>query len=537
MPVQPTYPGVYINELPSAVRTITGVSTSVAAFVGAALRGPDNVPVHITSFADYTSTFGGLHASSPLSHAVYQFYLNGGSEAEIVRLVGSGAARSTATFSSLTLTAAGAGTWGDRIRFRVDHDTATGAANLYNLTVRDNDTGAEERYLNVSINAADPRALHKVLRTSALVQLPTGTEGPTVRPLEHPDPPAGVDPLADPPPAPPPAKPEDDTPPPVYSTPLGGGQPGGALAAASYTGDEDTKTGLWALDRADIFNMLYLPGITELSGLPAAVYPAAAGYCQKRRAMFIVETGKEVNTASRAVDAAHPPPPNGGDPFGIARDLRKNVAAYFPWVNLADPAEEGGVREFPPGGVVAGIWARTDAQRGVWKAPAGTEASLNGVQELTANLTDTEHGRLNPLGLNCLRQFPVTGNVVWGARTLAGADRLADQWKYLPVRRLALFLEESLFRGTQWVVFEPNDEPLWSSVRLNVGAFMNTLFRQGAFQGQTPQQAYLVKCDRENNPQNDIDRGILNILVGFAPLKPAEFVLINIQQLAGQVQV
>lgn len=141
------------------------------------------------------------------------------------------------------------------------------------------------------------------------------------------------------------------------------------------------------------------------------------------------------------------------------------------------------------------------------------------------------------MGLNCLRQFPVTGNVVWGARTLAGADRLADQWKYLPVRRLALFLEESLFRGTQWVVFEPNDEPLWSSVRLNVGAFMNTLFRQGAFQGQTPQQAYLVKCDRENNPQNDIDRGILNILVGFAPLKPAEFVLINIQQLAGQVQV
>jgi phage tail sheath protein FI len=155
----------------------------------------------------------------------------------------------------------------------------------------------------------------------------------------------------------------------------------------------------------------------------------------------------------------------------------------------------------------------------------------------TVKLTDLENGRLNPLGLNCLRELGVIGNVVWGARTRRGADQLADQWKYIPVRRLALFIEESLYRGTQWVVFEPNDEPLWSSIRLNVGAFMNNLFRQGAFQGGTPADAYLVKCDATNNPQNDIDRGIVNILVGFAPLKPAEFVLIHIQQLAGQIQV
>jgi phage tail sheath protein FI len=152
-------------------------------------------------------------------------------------------------------------------------------------------------------------------------------------------------------------------------------------------------------------------------------------------------------------------------------------------------------------------------------------------------MSDLENGRLNPLGVNCLRTFPVVGPVAWGARTLAGADRLGDQWKYLPVRRLALFLEESLYRGTQWAVFEPNDEPLWGSIRLNVGAFMNTLFRQGAFQGATAREAYLVKCDRENNPQADIDRGILNIVVGFAPLKPAEFVIIHIEQLAGQLQV
>jgi phage tail sheath protein FI len=181
----------------------------------------------------------------------------------------------------------------------------------------------------------------------------------------------------------------------------------------------------------------------------------------------------------------------------------------------------------------------------VWKAPAGTDASLNGVIGLATGLdgsgtpltmNDNDNGLLNPLGVNCLRSFPVIGPVAWGARTMRGADKLADQWKYLPIRRLALFIEESLYRGTQWVVFEPNDEPLWASIRQNVGTFMNTLFTQGAFQGATASQAYLVKCDQENNPQSDIDRGIVNILVGFAPLKPAEFVIIQIQQLAGQLQ-
>jgi Bacteriophage tail sheath protein len=155
---------------------------------------------------------------------------------------------------------------------------------------------------------------------------------------------------------------------------------------------------------------------------------------------------------------------------------------------------------------------------------------------LTVKLTDGENGQLNPLAVNCLRAFPVIGRVVWGARTLRGADQLASEWKYLPVRRLALFIEESLFRGTQWVVFEPNDEPLWAQIRLNVGAFMQGLFRQGAFQGSSPREAYFVKCDKETTTQNDIDQGIVNIVVGFAPLKPAEFVVIKIQQIAGQIQ-
>jgi len=181
--------------------------------------------------------------------------------------------------------------------------------------------------------------------------------------------------------------------------------------------------------------------------------------------------------------------------------------------------------------------ARTDTQRGVWKAPAGIEATLRGVPELTVKMTNAENGELNPLGINCIRSFPVIGRVLWGSRTMRGADILADDYKYVPVRRLALYIEESLFRGTQWVVFEPNDEPLWAQIRLNVGAFMNTLFRQGAFQGTTPKQAYFVKCDNETTTQNDIDQGIVNIVVGFAPLKPAEFVIIKLQQIAGELEV
>lgn len=179
--------------------------------------------------------------------------------------------------------------------------------------------------------------------------------------------------------------------------------------------------------------------------------------------------------------------------------------------------------------------ARTDTTRGVWKALAGLDATLNGIQGLEVNLNDAENGLLNPLGINCLRFFPVAGHVVWGARTLRGADQLADEYKYIPVRRLALYIEESLYRGLQWVVFEPNDEPLWAQIRLNVGAFMNNLFRQGAFQGKTPREAYFVKCDKETTTQNDINLGIVNIVVGFAPLKPAEFVIVKIQQMAGQI--
>jgi phage tail sheath protein FI len=210
---------------------------------------------------------------------------------------------------------------------------------------------------------------------------------------------------------------------------------------------------------------------------------------------------------------------------------------YFPPIKEQDPLQNNVLRAFPSAGAVAGIYARTDAERGVWKAPAGLEATVEGALDVNYKLTDAENGVLNPLALNCIRQFAIVGVVVWGARTGDGADALADEYKYIPVRRLALFLEESLYRGTQWVVFEPNDEPLWAQIRLNLGAFMHTLFAQGAFAGRTPREAYFVKCDKETTTQNDIDLGRVNIVVGFAPLKPAEFVIIKIQQIVRDLQV
>ncbi len=222
--------------------------------------------------------------------------------------------------------------------------------------------------------------------------------------------------------------------------------------------------------------------------------------------------------------------------LGLSGEAARNAALYFPRVIQSDPMREGQLDTFVPCGIIAGVMARTDVSRGVWKAPAGLDATINGIQDFQVNLNDPENGMLNPLGINCLRAFAVGGRVVWGARTLRGADQLADEYKYVPVRRLALYIEESLYRGTQWVVFEPNDEPLWAQIRLNIGAFMHGLFRQGAFQGKTPRDAYFVKCDKETTTQNDINLGIVNIVVGFAPLKPAEFVIIKIQQIAGQIE-
>ncbi len=518
MPVNPTYPGVYIDELPSAVRTIVGVPTSIAAFVGSAARGPVDKATHITSWGDFERQFGGLSASSLMSYAVFQFFQNGGSEAEIVRVVNAGTPATLDLGGGVTLEAKYPGGWGGSLRARVDYKVDQSNPKkdkLYNLTIRDSSPGGtEERYPNVEAEPTSVRSLDKVLQTSVLVK---STGALNARPPESPPATGGKDPFA---------TPAGGTP--ATYVQAGPGNDGQPVTETQYLGSEAAKTGIYALLDTNIFNILCIPPIdlqTDFGGL----LTAAATLCLERRAMFLVDASAAWTDVAQAVTAAAQPT--------ISGDAARNAAVYFPRLRLPDPLHEGRLGDFPPSGTVAGIYARTDTQRGVWKAPAGIDASVTGAQELTVKMTDLENGQLNPLGINCIRNFQTYGNVVWGARTQKGGDAFADQWKYVPVRRTALFIEESLFRGTKWVVFEPNDEPLWAAIRLNVGAFMNSLFRQGAFQGRTPQEAYLVKCDKENNPQNDIDRGIVNILVGFAPLKPAEFVIIHIQQLAGQLQV
>jgi phage tail sheath protein FI len=384
----PCYPGVYVQEIPDGVHAITGVATSVAAFIGWAPSGPTDTATLVQSWSEYDNLFGGLDARSILGYAVKHFFANGGQQAYIVRLVGNGV-----------------------------------------LTPGTRD-------FHVALNADN-----------------SGT--------------------------------------------------GGAHLL-------DTVT----------FNLLCVPGETN-----AATISNLQAYCHDHRAFCIVDCAEGDEFTSLQAGPANLTGPNA-----------INSAFYFPWVSAPDLLQQGGLRNFPPCGFVAGLYAATDATPGVWKAPAGVDARLTGASGLKTVLTDLENEALNQRGMNCLRFFPTRGIVIWGARTLGSDNAPAGEWTYVPVRRLALFIESSLLQGTQWAVFEPNDEKLWSQIRLVISAFLHGLFIQGAFQGQTPEQAYFVKCDAENNPQSSIDLGIVNIQVGFAPLHPAEFVVIQIQQMAGQSQ-
>ncbi|MGH9866944.1 MAG: phage tail sheath family protein [Candidatus Polarisedimenticolia bacterium] len=524
MPTQLTYPGVYIEEVPSGVRTITGVATSITAFVGRADRGPTDDSILISSFADYERAFGGLSLLSSMSFAVRDFYLNGGRQAIIVRVHNSATAAqisAPAGYGTLGLVAANVGAWGNNLRAIVDHDTADSSKlHLFNLTVQEIDPDTQlvsqiETFLNVSIQSDDARYIVRVLEEeSSLVRVGTGANNAFLVPGTRPDATANL------------------SPPQTYVS-ASSGTDGADVTKAQFTGSQAAKTGLYALEKADLFNLLCISPYSLTTDVDATLLTEAAAYCRSRRAMLIIDPPSSWTTKDTARNNftastnAYP---------GITGPDRTHGAIFFPRLKQSNPLHDDQVEAFVPCGAVAGVFARTDASRGVWKAPAGQDAGLVGVLQLTVPLTDDENGELNPLGLNCLRAFPVVGRVVWGSRTLDGADRLASEWKYIPVRRTALFIEESLYRGTKWVVFEPNDEPLWALIRLNVGAFMQTLFRQGAFQGTSAREAYFVKCDKETTTQNDIDLGVVNILVGFAPLKPAEFVVIKIQQIAGEIQ-
>ncbi|HET6857000.1 MAG TPA: phage tail sheath subtilisin-like domain-containing protein, partial [Streptomyces sp.] len=430
MPVPLTSPGVYIQEVPSGSRAITGVATAIAAFVGRALRGPVDEAIRVSSVTEFEQIFGGLWRQSGLGYAVRDYFLNGGATALIVRL-GGGATTARLDVDGLRLEAYGPGSWGDGLTAAALHPADSDAAEvstaqgvhkdeLFHLTVADA-TGLREDFFNVTV-ADGPRRVDLVLQSSRLVRLEKGRALPAGRPAAK-----------------------------TYKVASAAkGSDGRALAEADYAS-------LWtALDAVELFTILCLPPSAPTEHLPDAVWQEALRYCLKRRAFLLVDPPEAASAQSiRTWLQAR----------GLTGDMARNGALYFPRIRRPDPLRDGAVGEFVPCGAVAGVMARTDAARGVWKAPAGIDAGLAGASGLSVALTDADNGDLNGKGINCLRSFRDTGSVVWGARTLRGADVLADEYRYVPVRRLTLFLEESLFRGSQWVVFEPNDEPLWAQIR------------------------------------------------------------------------
>ncbi len=633
MPFNPANasPGVYVFEQSSGVHTITGVATSITAFVGLTETGPDNVATQILSFTDYQNTFGSLVSYSQVSYAVNQFFLNGGNEAYVIRLIGQNTQGATITlkqgitpilqidslnkgkvdrvtevfvideqqqnptsitlivvdsppsnqsgppldpasvvtevFTGLTmlnienqingpsklihvtklLPAGGTtlpdavgpahGTWtggaltspvttpsGKTLRIILDNGTPytitptfTPTGNGKTLQASDIATGiqtavtalqpANPSFKNFTCTAASNGA--QVLSSGSYglissVKVQTASGDTLADELKLSSSTGGIF-----------AKAQGTTLNPGTSGDFVGGEEYNLFIA-------DPGKGIYALDTVDLFNILCLPGITD-----ATILNPANVYCQRRRAILLADPPQGNNPTTMYTEAQD----NAAFPFA------EYAAIYYPWVQIADPANKGTVTSFPPSGTIAGLFARIDSTRGVWKAPAGTEATLAGVVALETKLTDAQNGVLNSSAVNCLRILPVYGVVCWGARTRAGSDNAGSEYNYVPVRRTALYIEESLYRGLKWAVFEPNDYPLWAQIRLNVGSFMNDLFRKGAFQGQTPRDAYFVKCDSETTTQNDINNGVVNIVVGFAPLKPAEFVVVTVQQMAGQLQV
>jgi uncharacterized protein len=568
MPVQVSYPGVYIQEMPSSVHSIVGASQSATAFVDVFRRGPVNEPTRIDSMGDFDRTFGGVWEYSEASYAISQYFLNGGQTAWVVRVTPSGALTAKGSDDFSYLEAMNPGKWGNFIE--VAQETVDGE--VFNLAIRKIDETSGVRLVKRSevhrglTKAAGPRNVTSVLAresfllrssladpaaplpdeskmTAAAKQLQAARHKLEAdqkalaherRQLED-----EKTKLANT------GKDTQAVTTPVVSItrvailndaanttfkPLTGGDDGlsiGDLTASLaevLPGDAGTQTGVYALQQMapQTYNLLCLPATALITDdvQRRAIQTAATEVCRNDRAFFIAD--EPLSTTAQEFESSQ---------ADLSSDLGADAAVYFPALTIADPRQGNRPRVVAPSGTVAGVIARTDTARGIWKAPAGTDATLRGATPAIV-VNDAVNGQLNELGINVLRSFPTYGTVCWGARTLAGADANTSQWKYLNVRRLALYIENSLYDGTKWAVFEPNDDPLWAQLRLGIGTFMHDLFRQGAFAGTAANDAYFVHCDRTTTTQSDIDRGIVNVNVGFAPLKPAEFVIISIQQIA-----
>ncbi len=553
MPVTTSYPGIYIQELPSSSHSITAASTNLAVFIGythplKTLPANWGQPVQIFGFMDYQRQFGGFlrsaafaaagdahhYAADPgddpntafadMAEAVNQFFLNGGTQAYVVgvqnpnlSITGASVSIGSLIFTAIEITDE---KYAMTLTVRpINPGTSPPLEDMADIIISYGPTSGSgtvtETYRRVSMEEfeADGRTPHPdyVLTRLGASQLVTVTV----------------------------TSPPGPFPTTTATQNFGMALPGSTqiFEASDFTAVLQQDTGL---DKLPVFNLMVIPGVTN-----SLVLSTALAFCERHRAFLIMDPpitasadGTDPSFPIRIQDvmngnvASMPPPPEGA-----------NSALYFPYLQSLDPVTgsatnpvTGEVNEIAPAATVAGIYAATDLARGVWKAPAGFQASTKNTTGVVARgrMTDLRQGTLNPLGVNCLRDFPNVGTVVFGARTLVTLTD--EQWRYVPVRRMALFLEQSLYASLTWVVFEPNADPLWAAITMSVNSFMLGLFRQGAFQGNTPSQAFSVQCNSQTTTQTDIDQGIVNIVVAFAPLKPAEFVVITIAQLAGQAQ-
>ena len=533
----PTYltPGVYVEEVPSGSRPIEVSPTSIAAFVGVAERGPVNTPVSITKTDDYEATFGGYlppgtgPGESYLAHAVAQFFGQGGSRCYVIRIAGSGA--SSGEFNAIGVAdllndVAAAyegeenfGDWSQHYDVQIA-PSQSDPKQLLDLIVRywptpdsdrDSATGDEkqdskngytvvESYQELSLWRESNRYAPNVIRgDSKLVKIDF------LAPVSN-------------------AEDEHDlvnldgtfnTETYILTSGAGG---------AAVDVDNDTtlfQNALHSLDTIKDVRLIAIPGIPEQS-------LTGVQYClgrPEKDCVFFMDPESNANSTSKII--------------AWAEDVLKGstsssyAALYYPWVKAANREPKGGMADFPPSGFVMGMCGRIDQKRGVWKAPAGLETSLPGVRGVVHDIIDKEQEQLNPRGINCLRVVKGSGTVIWGSRTRS--TRADPEWRYFPVRRTAIMIERSIYDSIQWAVFEPNDHRLWSALRANIGTFMNGLFRAGAFQGEKASDAYSVRCNLgDTMTQGDIDRGQVIVQIGFAPLKPAEFVIVRIQQKVNQ---
>jgi phage tail sheath protein FI len=534
-----SYPGVYIEELPSASHSVTPAPTSVTVFVGFTnpfWKLPDGSDppfgqaYELFSFADYESAFGGFFSSPYLpdyvGQAVFQFFENGGSHAYVVSLKAADyfagdPPASTGTGVDAPTAALSDGTNGFELTalqpVGVASQTPAGlkmTATVSNLTTTQ---GTTHDTADITITYGSTVETYRRVVITDVVARMTGSRLVSVADLTS-TALTTYDSLA------------------ATSVPLGyTTDPAQGDLAIDLTKFGDAFAANAPLDKVTIFNLMLLPGITD-----PAVLAEALAYCEEKRAFFIMDppaiavadeaakhiTGAPTGAAAIAdvLSGSDPPP------------LSQNGALYFPYLRTTDPVTLAPSTS-PPSGFVAGIFAREDVNRGVWKSPAGLETTILGTTGVVpwGVTTDGQNGVLyNPPNfVNVIRSFPGMGTVVFGARTLVSANPAFEQWRYVAVRRMALFIEQSLYSSLKWAIFEPNDTPLWNALSAEVTAFMLGLYRQGAFQGSAD-KAFKVQCDSTTTSQDDIDRGVVNIVVSFAPLKPAEFVVVKIAQLAGQ---